>query len=350
MKFALNILCKTTAALLAATLGVQGSSADTSTPKAETVRRIYIEFFKPIPKSDVAPKPDTPIVKLGRALFFDRALSPDRTRSCNDCHDLSRYGTNGDFAIKARDEGKLRRDVPSVYNLGTLKLMGWAGVGTDLRGYTATALTSASESAMPDRDSVVKRLKSIPRYRPLFASAFNDDAITFNRVVDALTAFQRGLVTRAPFDDFLLGNDKALSAAQLRGAVLFDRRNCSACHTGTAIGGQMLQKAGIVRPWPNQKDLGHFEVSKNPAHKMAFRVPPLRNVAKTAPYFHDHSSRSLRRAIRDITLREQGMYLDFDELRLIELFLDSLTGRLPTDYIKPPATASPPTSTSQSTD
>ena len=99
----------------------------------------------------------------------------------------------------------------------------------------------------------------------------------------------------------------------------------------------MLQRAGIVKPWPNQKDQGHFEVTGKPGHKMAFRVPPLRNVTETAPYFHDHSARSLRKAIRDIALYEQGMYIDLDEILLIEAFLESFTGALPSDYIRPPA-------------
>lgn len=92
-----------------------------------------------------------------------------------------------------------------------------------------------------------------------------------------------------------------------------------------------------MRPWPNQKDLGYFEVTKNPAHKLVFRVPPLRNVAETGPYFHDHSGRSLRRAIRDITLHEQGMYLETDKILLIEAFLKSFTGKLPSTYIKQPS-------------
>ena len=294
--------------------------------------------MKPIPKSALKHKADPKVIDLGRRLFFERALSPDQTRSCNDCHDLSRYGTNGDAAVKARTAGTLTRDVPSLYNRADLKLLCWDGARKDLRSQTAAALTSSAESAMSSKEAVVARLNSMPRYRERFKVAFNGDGeIAFKHVVDALTTFQQGLVTRGPFDDFLLGDDKALSVEQLKGAVLFDQKNCSACHTGSAIGGQMLQKAGIIKPWPNQKDQGHFNVSGNPEHKLVFRVPPLRNVVETAPYFHDYSSRSLRRAIRDITLHEQGMYLRFDEILLIESFLKSFTGDLPGEYIKPPS-------------
>jgi cytochrome c peroxidase len=310
---------------------------DQKSPDAAAVRKMWSPFFKPIPKvappSKVAPE----LVDLGRHLFYERALSPDRTRSCNDCHDLSKFGTNGAAAVAAKAAGKLKRDVPSIYNLAGLKLLRWDGAHTVLRTQTAAALTSPMESAMPSQDSVVERLKILPDYRHRFQAAFGKDSseITFERIVHALTTFQEGLVTRAPFDDFLLGDDKSISTEQMRGAVLFDEKNCMACHTGTTVGGQMIQKAGILVPWPNQSDLGLFEVSGNPAHKMGFRVPPLRNVAETAPYFHDHSARSLRRAIWDIAVREQGMHLDLAEITAIESFLKSLTGKLPATYIKP---------------
>ena len=316
--------------------------SDEEPPEADAVRKSWSPYLTPLQKADLKSKADPKIVDLGRHLFFERALSSDQTRSCNDCHDLAKYGANGVAAVEAREAGTLKRDVPSLYNLASLNLLCWDAAKPDLRSQTANALTSATENAMPDDDSVVERLKSISHYTERFKAAFadgdRDGEITFERVVDALTTFQQGLVTRAPIDDFLLGDDNALSSEQLKGAVLFDQKNCSACHTGTTIGGQMIQVAGILKPWPNQKDLGHFEVSGNAAHKMGFRVPPLRNVAETAPYFHDYSARSLRRAIRDIALYEQGMFLELEEILLIESFLKSFTGELPTDYIKPPST------------
>ena len=309
-------------------------------PDPAAVRKMWSPFVEPLAAKPEEREPRSELVSLGRHLFFERALSPDRARSCNDCHDLSRYGTNGDAVEDLRKAGKLRRDVPSLYNLGGLKLFGWDARKKDLRSYTAAALTSPEESALRDPAVVVERLEATPAYRERFAAAFEGGRrITFDRVVAALTAFQEGLVTPAPFDAFLAGDDQALTAEQLKGAVIFDQKNCSACHTGSAIGGQMIQIAGIMKPWPNQDDLGHFEVTKKPAHKLAFRVPPLRNVAKTGPYFHDHSARSLRRAIRDIAFLEQGMNLDLDEIIAIEAFLESFTGKLPEEYIQAPGGA-----------
>jgi cytochrome c peroxidase len=305
-------------------------------PKPEVIRKMWSSYFTPVEKPVVQAKTESKIVTLGRELFYEKGLSVSGDRSCNDCHDLQKYGTNGSAALEARKEGKLRRDVPSLYNLEGMILMGWDGATKDLRTKTAHTLTNPEECGFEKDEDVVKTLQSLPGYEDKFRKAFSDaNTITFDYTVEALVKFQEGLVTSSPFDAFLLGNNEALSEKQLEGALLFEQKNCSACHTGSAIGGQMIQIAGIIQPWPNQNDLGHFEVSGNSAHKMGFRVPPLRNVTETAPYFHDHSARSLLRAIRDISLREQGLYLTFDEILSLEAFLKSFTGEIPTEYIQP---------------
>jgi cytochrome c peroxidase len=313
-------------------------AGDTSSAsKAGVVRKMWSQYFVPVKNSDLQKAQDSEISSLGRILFYERKLSPSGNRSCNDCHDLEKYGTNGPVALELRKEGKLRRDVPSLYNLDGLLIMGWDGATKDLNSKTAHSLANPEECGFEKEEDVVKSLQSLPGYVKSFQKAFpHEKSITFDNTVKALVEFQEGLVTSSPFDEFLLGNDNALTEKQLAGALLFEQKNCSACHTGTAVGGQMIQIAGIIQPWPNQKDLGHFEVSGNAAHKMGFRVPPLRNVTETAPYFHDHSARSLLRAIRDISLREQGLYLTFDEILSIEAFLKSFKGEIPTEYIQPP--------------
>ena len=118
-----------------------------------------------------------------------------------------------------------------------------------------------------------------------------------------------------------------------------------ACHTGTHVGGQMIQKLGILRPWPNQKDPGHAAVSGNEAHRMFFRVSPLRNVAETAPYFHDGSSRTLAGAIRRMAWYERGRNLDYDQTMAIKAFLESLSSPIPADYIRKPKLPGTPADT-----
>ena len=151
-----------------------------------------------------------------------------------------------------------------------------------------------------------------------------------------LATFQKGLQTPSPIDEFLSGNTKALTKEQIKGGLLFDSHLCSTCHTGKDFGGQMKQKVGMRTPWPNQRDQGSFYINNDPKFKMVFRVSPLRNVAKTAPYFHDSSSKKLSDAILKMAKYELGQYISQKEADSIATFLTALTGKVPKEYIKKP--------------
>ena len=152
-----------------------------------------------------------------------------------------------------------------------------------------------------------------------------------------LVAFQKGLVTPAPIDQFLLAKQNVLTQKQLQGALVFDQLNCSSCHTGPNFGGQMIQQLGVMMPWPNQKDTGCFSVTQNPQHKMFFRVSPLRNIVKTAPYFHDASSKKLWKAIRKMGYHELGQEIVLEDIIRMQNFFKSLTGTIPEKYIERPS-------------
>ena len=268
-------------------LCASGVLGEESAPSAEEVRKRLGPFVKPLVISDGG-STNAALVDLGRTLFFERRISRDRDRSCNDCHALDRFGANGDRIQAAREAKTLRRDAPSVYNTARLNLFYWDGRKTDRKSQTADSLLGAHEMGMPDKAAVEKRLRSIKGYLALFDRAFPEAtdakaAVTFDHAVAALNAFGAGLMTPAPIDRFLQGDDAALTETQRTGALLFDQNDCGACHTGTAFGGQMLQKLGVLTPWPHQEDLGYYELTKNPDHKMVFRVQGLRNVEKTAP-------------------------------------------------------------------
>jgi cytochrome c peroxidase len=298
------------------------------------LRRLLGDFVKPIPSG---PKALTPAAELGRMLFFDKRLSPAGV-SCNDCHSLKDHGANGEHAMTLRKEGKLFRDVPSVYNLGHLTMFGWDGSTKTLSERVAKSLLSEHESAAQGKEQVSQALVGIKGYQPLFAAAFpkSDQPVNCDNAVAALSAFLEGLRTPAPFDRFLEGDDKALTADQVTGGYLFDKNNCAACHTGSLLGGQMLQKLGTIRPWPNQEDQGYYHVTKSAAHKMVFRVAPLRNLAKTAPYFHDGSSRRVWQAVKRMGEYEAGRHMNVEEVLAIQTFLESLTGEIPEAYAKTP--------------
>ena len=309
-----------------------------SIPDPERVRQRLGAFIKPVTEEGLESKAAPDLVDLGRRLFYEKRLSASGDFSCQSCHDLAQYGSRGEALEALREADNLPRDVPALFNIADLLYYGWDGAAQSLGEKTAASLCRADEMGKSDPAEVVARIEAIEGYGDQFAKAFpkDDKPLTFENTVAALEAFQRGLVSQSPVDAFLLGDDKALTADQLRGALLFDELGCAACHTGTGFGGQMVQKAGVVIPWPNQEDLGYFGVTKNPAHKMFFKVPSLRNVEKTAPYFHDASNRSLARAVKTMALYERGENLPISDVLLVAEFLKSLTGEIPEEYTSDP--------------
>lgn len=311
------------------------STAIGNTPDAKDLRRLLQPSYRPVELNVVSSSK----VELGRKLYHDPRLSPDNTTSCNSCHDLQAYGTNGvkyrRQQLEAQHSG---RDVPSIYNLGSLELFDWDGSSKTLKEKIRDAIRSPHEMQNTSTAELVERIQSAEGYQALFTEAYgeNDEPFTYPNIVEALEAFISGLVTKAPIDHFMAGDDTALTAEQIQGGHLFTEHACYTCHTGTNFGGQMLQKVGIIQPWPNQKDLGYYEHTQDHAHKMFFRVSPLRNVEKTAPYFHDSSSKNLRDATQRMALYERGHYLNAKDSMTIEAFLNSLTGPLPEEYIHAP--------------
>jgi cytochrome c peroxidase len=172
----------------------------------------------------------------------------------------------------------------------------------------------------------------------MFERAFPGEAgaITVGNVATALAEFERGLMTPGRWDRYLGGDAKALTASEKEGAKLFANLGCMVCHTGAYIGGTMFEKLGVFVPWPNQTDHGRREVTHDPVDDMVFKVPGLRNVARTAPYFHDGSVASLDTAVRMMAHHQLGVDLTEEEARSIVAWLNALTGEIPRDYTAPP--------------
>ena len=149
----------------------------------------------------------------------------------------------------------------------------------------------------------------------------------------AIGAFERGLFTPGRWDDYLRGNESALDGLEKRGLKLFLDSGCMVCHTGRFLGGSMFERVGVVEPWPNQADRGRGEVTHSAGDEMMFKVPTLRNVEKTAPYFHDGSTQTLEAAVRMMGKHQLGIELADDEVTAISAWLRALTGPLPNAYI-----------------
>ena len=277
-------------------------------------------------------------VALGRMLYFETRLSKNHDLSCNSCHDLNAFGVDGK-KFSTGHKGQLGgRNSPSVYNAAGRHVQFWDGRAADVEEQATGPIMNPVEMAMPDEARVVKTLESIPAYVEAFKKAFPDDKkpITLKNVGVAIGTFERKLVTPSKWDKFLGGDKTALTDEEKAGFNKFVDTGCVSCHMGTYVGGTMFQKLGVMKAWPNQKDQGRFDVTRNEADKMMFSVPSLRNVAKTAPYFHDASAETLEQAISMMADYQLGKQLKDDEVKSIAAWLNTLTGSIPEQYIVKP--------------
>lgn len=297
--------------------------------------------FKPLPKQfDSDENPMSPAkVELGRQLFFETRLSKSQTVSCNSCHDLARYGVDGEPTSLGHKKQRGGRNSPTVYNAGHHIAQFWDGRAKTLEEQAKGPVLNPLEMAMPDEAMVLKVLTSIPGYAPMFAKAFPQDKepVTFDNVAKAIGAFERTLVTPSRFDKYLAGDAAALTASEKKGLQTFMDLGCITCHTGEGVGGSMYQRLGFAVPIENLKDQGRFEATKAEADRYFFRVPSLRNVEKTAPYLHDGSIKKLDEMVAFMAKYQLNKELRPDELSSVVTFLKSLTGELPTKKsISPP--------------
>jgi cytochrome c peroxidase len=277
-------------------------------------------------------------IELGRRLFHETVLSEGHDLSCNSCHALNGYGADG-RQVSFGDLGHAGdRNAPSVYNAAGHVAQFWDGRAPTVEEQAKGPILNQHEMRMPDSNAVLEHMRGSADYRNAFHAAFPGERnpITYDNVGKAIGAFERGLVTPSRWDKYLAGDNGALSANELRGLATFVHVGCVNCHNGPYVGGQMFQKVGVVKPWPSAADSGRYKVTKSPADLFVFKVPSLRNVEKTAPYFHDGSVASLDSAIRMMARHQLGVELSEAQVRDIRAWLGSLTGELPAAYIAQP--------------
>jgi cytochrome c peroxidase len=289
----------------------------------------------------VAPEPGSAAaaeIDLGRDLYFDTRLSKNGAMSCNSCHPLGNYGADGQVTSPGHTGQRGSRNSPTVYHAAGSFAQFWDGRAIDVEEQAKGPILNPIEMGMKDGAQVEQVLRSIPEYVAAFQKAFPDDkqAVTYTHVGQAIGAFERGLVTPSRWDSYLSGDTTALTKAEVEGLRVFTNVGCMVCHTGEFLGGSMFEKVGAVEPWPNQKDMGRYQVTKDDRDRMVFKVPTLRNIEKTAPYFHDGSVAKLADAVRMMGKHQLGLELSDEEVTSIETWLKSLTGKLPEAYIQPP--------------
>jgi cytochrome c peroxidase len=286
--------------------------------------------------------PDNPVteakVKLGRMLYYETRLSAGQDISCNTCHPLNAYGAEDEAVSTGHKNQKGSRNAPTVYNAAGHFVQFWDGRAASVEEQAKGPVLNPVEMAMPSDAAAVRVLSSMPEYVALFRQAFpkEKDSVTFNNMALAIGAFERGLVTPSRWDRFLNGDDSALSGAEKAGFNRFIAEGCQTCHNGAYVGGNSFQRLGIIKPWPNQSDLGREQITRQAADRLVFKVPSLRNVAKTGPYFHDGSIATLEEAIRNMAVHQRGSRLSDADVKSIVAWLNTLTGEIPFEYIKPP--------------
>lgn len=323
-KFTTPLFAATALAVIVATLPcvqAQTASAVRATVKAA--------FISPLPdKMPGAETDSAALIALGRKLYLDKRLSANNTQSCNSCHNVEGKGGGVDNQPTSPGAFGKRggRNSPTVLNAGFALAQFWDGRAADLVAQAKGPILNPIEMAMPSEAEVVRKLKATKDYPPLFDEAFTGagDKLTYDNLARAIAAFERTLVTRDRFDDLLKGNDQALTALELKGADLFLKTGCTTCHTGPLIGGNQYMKVGLVNPYATS-DLGRFDVTKDNDDKFKFKVPTLRNITLTAPYFHDGKIATLPEAVKKMAWHQLGKELKEDETAAIVAFLGSLT-------------------------
>ena len=306
----------------------------TRTAAPVTVDRALLNAFAALPATMAGPTgPASPeAVALGKQLYFDTRLSKNQDISCNSCHGLDTYGVDNKPTSPGHKGQLGTRNSPTVYNAALHSAQFWDGRAKDVEAQALGPLVNPVEMAMKDEAAVVAVVKSIPEYVTAFKAAFpaDKDPVTFANVGKAIGAFERTLVTPSRWDKYLGGDDSALTEKERAGLAKFLEVGCNTCHMGPAVGGRDFKKLGLVKAWPSEiKDNGRFDLTKDAADKNVFKVPSLRNVEKTGPYFHDGSVKTLEEAVKLMGTHQLGKELSSADVESIVTFLKSLTGELP---------------------
>lgn len=319
------------AAMLAAsvaTFGVPAFAAD--------------EPISPIEPAKIA---NPGLVELGKKLYFDPRLSKSGFISCNSCHNLSMGGTDNLKTSIGHNWQQGPINSPTVLNSSLNVAQFWDGRALTLQEQAGGPIANPGEMGSTHA-LAVEVLRSIPEYQKEFGEVFGETKITIEEVTKAIAAFEETLVTpNSRFDQWLKGDKKALTTVELEGYELFKDSGCTACHNGSAAGGNTFQKMGVVEPYKtNNPAEGRIAVTKEEADRFNFKVPTLRNVALTYPYFHDGEAATLSDAVDVMGRIQLGKKFSTDENAKIVAFLKTLTGDQPSFAlpILPPSTDKTP--------
>jgi cytochrome c peroxidase len=286
-------------------------------------------------------------ILLGHHLYFDNLLSLQQTQSCNTCHDLATYGVDRLPTSKGDNGGFGDRNSPTVLNAALHMTQFWDGREPDVEAQAGGPILNPVEMAMPSEEELIARLESNPTYQDLFKAAYpeQENPFTYTNVRLAIADFERQLLTPARFDAYLQKDSTALTELEKTGLSTFINEGCITCHSGPLLGGNMYQKFGLFGNYweytnSEEHDEGRFTVTQSEGDRYMFKVPSMRNIAETYPYFHDGSVKDLKEAIRIMGKLQLNKELTEEQVLALEAFLKSLTGTVPESYQKAPQSTS----------
>lgn len=269
-------------------------------------------------------------VELGKQLFFDPRLSLSGVISCNSCHNLLLSGTDNLKTSVGHQWQAGPVNSPTVFNANMALAQFWDGRAADLKAQAEGPIQADVEMAMP-HNMAIEVIRSIPGYRKQMSDVYGDDNVNLGRITTAIAAFEETLVTpNSRFDQWLNGDDKAITQQEHTGYQLFKSSGCVACHNGPAAGGTSFQKMGLFAEYKSSSpSQGRFDVTGKEADRFQFKVPTLRNVELTYPYFHDGAVATLEEAVKKMGELQLGKTYTKQEIADIVAFLGTLTGERP---------------------
>ena len=283
------------------------------------------ELITPIP---LIINVDIPKANLGKKLFNDTRLSKNNTISCASCHILEEGGDDNLVVSIGIDGQKGSRNAPTVLNARFNANQFWDGRAKDLQEQAEGPIHNPIEMGS-DFKEVISKLEKDKSYVKEFNQLYSD-GITGKNITNAITEFENTLITpNSKFDKFLRGDKNALSTDEQEGYKHFKEYGCISCHNGVNIGGNLMQKLGVIENFKT-KDFGKYNETKNIDDKFYFKVPTLRNIEQTSPYFHDGLTPTLKDAVNKMAFYQVGYTLTKEETNKIILFLQTLNGDKPT--------------------
>ena len=326
------------AAASTAAVSAPQNSADVSAEDKALLERAQATF-KPLPDlaemQKVRPFTEEQ-VKLGQQLWYENRLSKGNTVSCNSCHNLATAGADNMPTSAGHKSQFGGRNSPTALNAALLGSQFWDGRAADVEEQAGGPLLNPVEMANATEADAAAKIAGIPEYQEKFKAAFPEDgAVSFKNITTALGAFERTLLTPTRWDDYLKGNVSALSEQERKGVRAFMDNGCIACHNGVNLGGTMFQKFGLVNGpyWKHiddpKHDKGRADVTKKAEDEFFFRVPGLRNVERTYPYFHNGSVWELDKAVNIMAKAQLGKTLAPEDTENIVAFLKALSGNVP---------------------